>query len=379
MRLTKGFEVEIYTGTPAGEAVGFSSQIIAALPNFVREPDQRNVEYITDPLLNYDCILCALLQPRLQLRQFLTTLGDYTLLPGSTLALGGADRFQRSDPSSSYHDYIERTYGTSVVTASIHINIGLDSPDAIFRACRLMRAEAPLYLALSAASPFLNGKVTGSHSSRWQLFPKTPAVVPLFRDHAHYIDWVKEQLELGTMQNVRHLWSAVRPNGSNRPYDLNRVEVRISDLVGDPRVTVAMAALMESRLLQMLRDPERLDPLNGPFTPDELVQICDQNEQAAARHSLAARLIHWKTGQEILASEWIEQQLNDAWLEAHGSGFSAFLTPLQGVLQTGNEAQRWIKQVEAGSDPGEVYRAAIQDLEQQEIHLLETLCQEVMA
>jgi predicted glutamate--cysteine ligase len=48
--LTKGFEVEMYTGTAAGEVVGLSDRICQALPGFVREPDRRNVEYITPPL-----------------------------------------------------------------------------------------------------------------------------------------------------------------------------------------------------------------------------------------------------------------------------------------------------------------------------------------
>ncbi|NEO21977.1 MAG: putative glutamate--cysteine ligase, partial [Moorea sp. SIO4A5] len=39
MLLSKGFEVEMYTGTPEGDIVGFSDQIVASLDGFVREPD----------------------------------------------------------------------------------------------------------------------------------------------------------------------------------------------------------------------------------------------------------------------------------------------------------------------------------------------------
>ncbi|MCJ2544273.1 glutamate--cysteine ligase [Thermostichus vulcanus] len=377
MLLTKGFEVEMYTGTATGEVVGLSDRICQALPGFVREPDRRNVEYITPPLRRYEDLICALLQPRAQLRQFLCSLGPYTLLPGSTLALGGADHFERSDPDNPYHDYIERTYGTQVVTASIHINVGLPDTESIFRACRLLRVEAPLYLALSASSPFLDGQVTGSHSSRWQVFPKTPAQVPLFRDHAHYITWMQEQLALGTMQNVRHLWAAVRPNGPERPYHLNRAELRICDLVGDPVMILAITALIEARLLQLLADPEALDPLRGAFTPMELETLCDQNEQAAARHSLHATLIDWQKGRERVAQEWIEELLTEAWRIGQPQGFGCFLAPLQTLLKQGNEAQRWLQQVNQGSSPAQVYQQAIQELAFQEQAMLETLCQAV--
>jgi predicted glutamate--cysteine ligase len=374
MLLSKGFEVEIYTGTLEGEAVGLADKVVAALPGFVWEPDKRNVEYTTSPLYRYEDLACALLKPRLQLRQFLSQLGNYTLLPGSTLALGGADHFERSDPANPYHDYIEKTYGTQVVTASIHINIGLPTSEQIFQACRLLRAEAALYLALSASSPFLNGIITGSHSSRWQVFPKTPTSIPFFRDLNHYATWTLEQLNLGTMQNVRHLWSAVRPNGPNRPYELNRVEIRISDFVADPLITLGITALIESRLLQMLRDPNRFEPLLGAFTPEELDQVCDHNEQAAARNSLKAQLIDWKTGKTVEAAAWIEQHLAEGWREAYSQGFSCFLTPLQTVLHQGNEAQQWLQQVNDGQSITHTYQNAIQILEQKELRLRDTLC-----
>ncbi|WP_017328004.1 glutamate--cysteine ligase [Synechococcus sp. PCC 7336] len=378
MLLSKGFEVEMYTGTPEGVSVGFSDRIAAALPGFAREPDNRNVEYITDPIFSYDRLPCTLLAPRAQLRQFLRRQGNYTLLPGSTLALGGSDRFHRSDPDNPYHSYIEKTYGTDVVTASVHINLGIDDPERLIQATRLLRAEAALYLAISAASPFLDGQVTGFHSSRWSMFPRTPARVPLFLNQQHYIDWTYEQLAAGTMQNVRHLWLSVRPNGPQRPEQLNRVEVRISEMVGDPISLLAMTALMEARLLQMLRDPERFDPLNGAFAPSEMAEICDRNEAAAAKDSLDARLIHWKTGQEIVAAEWIEQQYAEAWLTVHPLGFSCFLSPLQKILREGNETQRWLRQVNAGRSVQQVYRDAIQDLEQREIELMEAICTPAM-
>ena len=374
MLLCKGFEVEMYTGTPAGETVGFSDRIAANLPGFVREPDNRNVEYTTAPIGTYDRLPCALLKPRQQLRQFLKTLGNYTLLPGSTLALGDSSQFHRSDPNNPYHAYIEQTYGTDVVTASVHINIGISDPERLIQATRLLRAEAALYLALSAASPFLDGKVTGYHSTRWHLFPRTPDHVPLFLNHQHYIEWTAAQLKAGTMQNVRHLWLSVRPNGPDRPKFINRVEVRIAEMVGDPIALLAMTALMEARLWQMLRYPQQYDPLNGAFTPEEMADICDRNEAAAAKDSLDATLIHWQTGQEIVASEWLAQQYAEAWLTAHPMGFSCFLSPLQKILQEGNEARRWLRQVTAGATVAEVYRQAIERLAERELELAATLC-----
>ncbi|MBF2026332.1 MAG: glutamate--cysteine ligase [Oscillatoriales cyanobacterium C42_A2020_001] len=381
--LSKGFEVEIYTSTPEGDIVGLSDKIVSELDGFVREPDSRNVEYTTPPCHRYERLLCDLVRPRFRLRQYLKQLGNYTLIPGSTLSLGGSQQFHRSDPGNPYHSYIEQTYGTRVVTASIHINIGIYNPEQLLQACRLIRLEAPLYLALSAASPFLDGKATGYHSTRWQLFPKTPQSVPLFESHAHFIRWTEEQLAAGTMQNVRHLWSSVRPNGDRRPYNLNRLELRICDLVIDPVALLAITALLEARLLQMLENPA-LDPLLLSELPattrsQDLVALTDENEMAAAKLSLDATLRHWKDGQPILAHDWIESLYQEVWSTAKQHGFSCFLLPLKKILREGNEAQRWLKHYTHEQDVRIVMQEAIRQAELQELALQDDLCHPLVA
>jgi predicted glutamate--cysteine ligase len=372
--LLKGFEIEMYTGTPSGDIVGLSDKIVTSLDGFVWEPDNRNVEYTTAPERNYDQLLCALLRPRLQLRKFIKQLGDYTLIPGSTLSLGGSDRFFRSDPTNPYHAYIEQTYGTKVVTASVHINVGISDPELLMRACRLIRVEAPLFLALSASSPFLNGKATGHHSTRWSVFPQTPSQVPLFESHAHHIDWVQNQLAAGTMQNVRHLWVSVRPNGDRRPYDLNRLELRICDLVIDPIALLAITALIEARILQLIDNPD-LDPLTqSTFSPDELVSLTYANEAAAATSSLDAQLRHWQDGRSILARDWIAQMYQEVWAIAKQHGFACFLSPLQKILREGNEAQGWLQLHAVGLSARHVLTQAISATREREMELEDKLC-----
>jgi predicted glutamate--cysteine ligase len=377
--LSKGFEIEMYTGTPQGDIVGLSDKITASMPGFVREPDSRNVEYITAPLYDYDQLLCALVRPRIELRKYLQQLGDYTLIPGSTLSLGGSDRFFRSDPTSPYHDYIEKTYGTKVVTASVHINVGISDPEVLMRALRVIRLEAPLYLALSASSPFIDGKTTGYHSTRWGVFPQTPSHVPLFESHAHHIEWVENQIATGIMQNVRHLWVSVRPNGDRRPYDLNRLELRICDLVTDPVALLAISALLETRILQVIDNPS-LDPLKQSiFSPDELVTLTAANEAAAAAKSLDAELRHWSDGRTILARDWINEMYPDAKAIAKKHGFSCFLSPLQKILREGNEAQQWLQLHGVGFDSRCVITQAIRAIHERETELQGKICSSVSA
>lgn len=115
------------------------------------------------------------------------------------------------------------------------------------------------------------------------------------------------------MQSVRHLWSAVRPNGDRRPYNLNRVELRICDLVVDPISLLAITALLEARLLQAVANPG-LDPLQmSQLSSGDLVTLTDANELAAGKLSLDAELRHWQDGRPIIAKDWIEQLYQEVW------------------------------------------------------------------
>ena len=375
--LLKGFEVELYTGREDGTVVGCSADAAAALEGFVTEPDHRNLEYITPPDASYDNQLRLLLEPRRRLRLWLAN-RQLTLLPGSTLSLGDSHRFERSDPQNPYHGYIETTYGTQVVTASVHINLGLiggqgpEQMDRLFAALRLMRCEAALLLALSASSPLLDGAATGAHSQRWLQFPLTPADVPLFLSHQHYIDWMDQQLALGTMQNVRHLWTSVRPNGDRRPHDLNRLEIRICDLVTDPLVLLAITAFAELRIHQLLRQLEHGDPLTASqLTPAELAALADANDRAAARSSLEATLHHWRDGAAVCAQDWLRAELAALAPLAVELGLATVLAPLNTVLDLGNQAMRWLAGQRAGLSISTLLSQEIQTMANQETALLE--------
>ncbi len=364
--LLKGFEVELFTGSITGDHVGVAVDVKKDLSDFVIEPDHRNLEYITSPESNYKPLREALISPRRRLRNWLLP-RDLTLLPGSTLSLGSSKQFERSDPLNSYHDFIESAYGTRVVTASIHINLGLENLPMLFAALRLVRCEAALFLALSASSPFLDGLFTGFHSQRWRQFPLTPAKVPIFLDHAEYVSWIEQQLADGVMKNERHLWTSVRPNGPSRPYDLNRLELRICDLITDPETLLAVTALLELRVLSLLNHPEQYDPLKASeLSILELALLSDQNDAAAAKDSLDATLNHWKDGSPVKCRAWIESLIDEVVPLANENGLIDQLAPVRSILDGGNQAIQWIKAYSSGSSVRKIIEDGIGLMQVQE-------------
>ncbi|KGG03149.1 hypothetical protein EU99_1342 [Prochlorococcus marinus str. MIT 9321] len=359
--LYKGFEVELFTGS-LNSHIGVSADIEKKFSNFVKEPDSRNVEYITTPEKDYNFLYEKLITPRKNLRQWLDNKG-LTIIPSSTLCFNHDIQLQRSDIDNVYHQFIQDNYGISIATSSVHINIGIDDLEKLFAAIRLIRSEAALYLSISASSPFLNNKITENHSQRWIQFPKTPSKVPFFVSHNSYVDWIEENIENNNMQNIRHFWSSIRPNGPQRPLILDRLELRICDFVHDINLLLGITAMLELRILNLFDNINTLDPLNASFfSIDELSKICDQNEINAAKDSLNSELIRWKDGKKVICREWIQDLLSDLSFTAEKYNMKHLLKPIYAVLEDGNQSMKWINQYEKGLSIEQIMKISIEDM-----------------
>jgi len=359
--LYKGFEVELFTGS-LNSHIGVSADIEKNFSNFVKEPDSRNVEYITTPEKDYKVLYEKLVTPRKELRQWLNNKG-LTIIPSSTLCFKHDNQFQRSDIENVYHQFIQDNYGISIATSSVHINIGIENLDKLFAAIRLIRSEAALYLSISASSPFLNNKITENHSQRWIQFPKTPNKVPFFVNHNSYIEWIEENIANKNMQNIRHFWSSIRPNGPQRPLILDRLELRICDFVHDINLLLGITAMLELRILNLFDNLNTLDPLTASiFSFEELSEICDQNEIYAARDSLNSELIHWQDGKKIICREWIQDLLSDLSLTAEKFNMKHLLKPIYAVLEEGNQSMKWINQYEKGLSIEQIMKISIEEM-----------------
>jgi predicted glutamate--cysteine ligase len=359
--LYKGFEVELFTGS-FDSHIGVSNEIERNFSNFVKEPDNRNIEYITTPEKDYQLLYEKLLTPRKKLRRWLNNKG-LTIIPSSTLCFKHSNQFQRSDINNVYHQFIQDNYGISIATSSVHINIGIDDLDKLFAAIRLIRSEASLYLSISASSPFLNNKITENHSQRWMQFPKTPSKVPFFINHDSYIDWIEENIANKKMQNIRHFWSSIRPNGPQRPLILDRLELRICDFVHDIHLLLGITAMLELRILNLFENINTLDPLNASvFSIDELSEICNQNEINAAKDSLNSELIHWQDGKKVICREWIQNLLSDLSPTAEKFNMNHLLKPINNVLEEGNQSIKWINQYQNGLSIEQIMKISVEEM-----------------
>ena len=182
-------------------------------------------------------------------------------------------------------------------------------------------------------------------------------------NHNSYVDWIKENIANKNMQNIRHFWSSIRPNGPKRPYVLDRLELRICDYVSNIDLLLAITALLEIRVIHLFENLESLDPLrNSIFSMDQLIKICDQNEIKAAQNSLDAELMHWRDGKKVICREWIKSLLLDLSLTAEKLNMKDLLKPIYRVLEEGNQSMIWIKQYQEGLSIEDIMQHAEQDM-----------------
>ena len=167
-------------------------------------------------------------------------------------------------------------------TFALHVHVGLPSGEAGIAAFNRLRAHVPILLALSANSPFWQGRDTGLASARTPLFQAFPRVgIPrAFGSYGEYVRAVNLLLDCDAFPDPTYLWWDVRPQPR-----LGTVEVRIMDAQSTLDHTAALVALVQSLV--------RLELVDG-HADAALVhapEVLDENRFLAARDGVDAELV----------------------------------------------------------------------------------------
>ena len=166
-------------------------------------------------------------------------------------------------------------------TFALHVHVGVSDPEQAILAVNRLRAHLPLLLALSANSPYWQGRDSGLASSRTPVFQAFPRVgIP--RRFAGYAEWVAAVellVRLEAFPEPTFLWWDVRPQPR-----LGTVEVRIMDAQTSLPRTAGLVALVQC-LVALELDRGYSD--ERAATPEVLVE----NRFLAARDGIAATLI----------------------------------------------------------------------------------------
>ncbi len=165
-------------------------------------------------------------------------------------------------------------------TMALHVHVGVPAPEDAIRLLNSLRRNILILLALSANSPFRQGRDCGFASARTVIFQAFPRTGPpqFFADYADYVEAVDALTAPGAIPDSSFLWWDLRLQPS-----LGTVEVRVIDAQSRVRDVTPLVALIQSRArLELEGEPSSVVP-----SPEVLAE----NRFLAARDGIDARLI----------------------------------------------------------------------------------------
>jgi glutamate---cysteine ligase / carboxylate-amine ligase len=248
------------------------------------------------------------------------------------------DHYRRVEDGLKYVAWRNNTF-------SLHVHVGIRGADRAVLVCDRLRPVLPLLLAISSNSPFLDGRDSGLHSARTQIFTKSfprcgvPDAFGSFDAFADYIDFL---VRTGSIVEYTQLWWSVRPH-----FSFGTVEVRICDAQATASESEALAALIVACVAQAARDVDA----GVPF--DDLPRrMIEENVWRAVRHGLDGELLDLEREEPYPASETLDRLL--AWC-APACGELG----IEVSLPDRNGAQRQRGMVEAGLGLHEIYATMV--------------------
>lgn len=172
------------------------------------------------------------------------------------------------------------------------------------RVCDRLRPVLPTLLAVSANSPFLDGRDSGLASARSQIFTRSfprcgiPDALGGWDAFASHIELL---LRTRSIVEYTQLWWSVRPH-----LGFGTVEVRICDVQATAGESEAMAGLIVACVAQAARE---LD--DGAVRADLPGRIIEENMWRAIRYGLDGLLIDFESFEQFPAREAVDRLL--AW------------------------------------------------------------------
>jgi glutamate---cysteine ligase / carboxylate-amine ligase len=179
-----------------------------------REFLQAQIEVATEPHCTADTT-------RLELRQLRHSAAAAAAEHGLSILTCGTHplalwRDSVQSPKDRYTQVMDdlQMVGQRNMLCGMHVHVELPDPLRRIDVMTRMLPYVPLFIALSASSPFWQGRTTGLKGYRLAAYDELPrtGLPELFRTDADYDTYVDAMVRSGAIQDASHLWWAVRPS-----------------------------------------------------------------------------------------------------------------------------------------------------------------------
>jgi glutamate---cysteine ligase / carboxylate-amine ligase len=231
-------------------------------------------------------------------------------------------------------------------TFSLHVHVGIRGADRAVRVCDRLREVLPTLLAVSANSPFLDGRDSGLHSARTQTFTRSfprcgvPDAFGSWDSYARYVGFL---VATRSIVEYTQVWWSVRPH-----FSFGTVEVRICDAQATAGESEGLAALIVACVAQAARDEDE-----GAPHEDLAPRLIEENMWRAIRHGLDGELLDLRRLEPYPAAAAVERLLE--WTAPVRAELGLEVAPPEA-----NGAQRQRAMLAGGMSIGEVYAQIVQ-------------------
>ena len=323
-------------------------------PRAKNELIESNIELITD-------VCSTVAEARADLEATLAEVVTVAEPLGLGLLCAGTHPFadwfvQDITPNERYNRLVEEVQWPArrMAIFGIHTHVGVRSAEKAIAIANALTTYIPHFLALSASSPWFEGRDTGLASSRTKVFEGLPtAGLPAMLD-----DWEQFQELMTTLisakaiSSIREIWWDIRPHPN-----FGTVELRICDGLPTMSEIATVAALAQCLVA-------RLDSLidRGFTLPRPKRWIVGQNKWRAARHGIDAELIVDEQGTLAPLREVIADLVEELTPAARKLECEDELRGALQILEHGPSYVRQRRWIEAGATLPDVVDRLIEEL-----------------
>jgi carboxylate-amine ligase len=230
-------------------------------------------------------------------------------------------------------------------TWSMHVHMGVHGADRAVAVCDHLRGVLPELLALSANSPFLDGRDTGLHTMRTEIFtrtfPRCGVHEPFGRWEA-YADFIDLLVRTRSIVEATQLWWSVRPH-----HAFGTVELRICDAQARGSESFALAGLIGACIAQAALDYDD-GRLPAPLRQREI----EENLWRAIRHGMDGKMIDFARRAEIPTRAAVERLIE--WTAPARGALG-----LEVAIPEANGAQRAYRALGEGASIQEIFRELV--------------------
>ena len=235
-------------------------------------------------------------------------------------------------------------------TFSLHVHVGINGVDRAVRVCDRLRSVLPQLLAISSSSPFLDGRDSGLHSVRSQIFTRSfprCGIPGSFGSWEAFRNYLELLIKTNSIVEYTQVWWSIRPHLS-----FGTVEVRICDAQPTAEESDALSALITACVLQAARDED-----DGVPNKELDVMLLEENLWRAIRFGTEGQMIDFERGTEFPTSEAVDRLLQ-------------WTAPIRGELALDpelpldNSARRQRKMLAQGRTIEEVFTRTVRETNQ---------------